>query len=122
MKLHLETNIGTYQIQSVDSQSVTINNVVYTHSLILMPSHLEKWAVDSFDHLQVTHIEQLLNLHPDLVLLGTGSRQRFPSPAVLAPLINARIGIEVMDTPAACRTYTILMGDGRAVAAALLFQ
>ncbi len=122
MKLHLETSVGTYQIQSVDSQSVTINNVVYTHSLILMPEHLEEWAVDSFDQLQVTHIEQILNLHPDLVLLGTGSRQRFTAPAVLAPLINARIGIEVMDTAAACRTYTILMGDGRVVAAALLFQ
>jgi uncharacterized protein len=57
---------------------------------------------------------------PEIVLLGTGPRLRFPSPAVYASLLKARIGVEVMDTAAACRTYNILAAEGRRVAAALM--
>jgi uncharacterized protein len=122
MKLHLDQSNATYQIQSVNSHSVTINNQVYSHSLILMPEYLSDWAVDSFDNLNIEHFKRLRALQPEIVLLGTGSKIRFPAPELLAPLMEARIGIEVMDRSAACRTYSILVTEGRAVAAALLFE
>ena len=62
----------------------------------------------------------MVELAPEIVLLGTGAQFRFPEPALLAPLYKAGIGVEVMDTPAACRTYNILLGEGRNVVAALL--
>ena len=122
MKLDLEHNSAIYQIQRVDSQNVTINHQVYARSIILMPESLTDWAVESFDTLEVTHFQQLAALHPELVLLGTGLQIRFPASALLVPLLEQRIGIEVMDTRAACRTYTILVAEGRTVAAALLFK
>ena len=122
MKFYLEASEGSYQIRSYNQHSVTVNETIYTHSLILMSEYLSQWAVESFESLTVTHFEQLRMLRPEVVLLGTGPRQRFPPPAVLAPLINEGIGIEVMDTPAACRTYMVLLGDRRTVVAALLFK
>ncbi|EDN65774.1 protein containing DUF498 [Beggiatoa sp. PS] len=122
MKLHLDQSNATYQIQSVNSHSVTINNKVYSHNLILMPEYLSDWAVDSFDNLNIEHFKRLRALQPEMILLGTGSKIRFPAPELLAPLMEARIGIEVMDMQAACRTYSILMTEGRTVAVALLFE
>lgn len=122
MKLSLETSHSTYQIQHYDAHSVTINEKVYSQNLILMPEYLAPWSAVSFATLQVTDFELLVALHPQVVLLGTGLQHRFPSPHLLAPLINQQISIEVMTTAAVCRTYTILTGDGRVVAAALLFE
>jgi uncharacterized protein len=122
MKLHLESSDGTYQIQRVDSDSVTINEKVYSQNIIVMPEYLAEWTVKSFDELEIEHLEQLCALKPEVVLFGTGATIRFPATELLAPLINAGIGVEVMDTRAACRTYTILTAEGRKVAAALLFQ
>ncbi|MDM8558610.1 Mth938-like domain-containing protein [Candidatus Parabeggiatoa sp. HSG14] len=122
MKLHLESSDGTYQIQSVDLHSVTINEKAYSQNLIVMPEYLAGWAVEDFDKLEVAHFEQLCALEPEVVLLGTGTKIRFPATELLAPLINAGIGVEVMDTRAVCRTYVILTTEGRKVAAALLFE
>jgi uncharacterized protein len=121
MKLHLQLNESGYQIQRVDSQSVMINNKVYSQNLILMPDYLSDWEVDCFESLEVAHFQQLCALKPELVLLGTGEKIHFPATQLLVPLINEGIGIEVMDTSSACRTYTILMAEGRKVLAALLF-
>jgi uncharacterized protein len=87
-----------------------------------MPESINDWNVERFDALNVTHFEKLCALRPEVVLLGTGQKNRFPSPDLLVPLINEGIGVEVMDMQAACRTYMILMVEGRKVAAALLFQ
>jgi len=122
MKLHLDSGNSTYQIQGVNLRSVTINEKVYSHSLIVMPESLHEWNVESFEALNVTHFQQLCALQPKVVLLGTGQKIRFPTPDLLAPLINESIGIEVMDMRAACRTYMILMAEGRKVAAALLIN
>jgi len=70
--------------------------------------------------LATTHFAQLATLHPEIVLIGTGGALRFPAPVLLRPLYDAGIGVEVMDTGAASRTYNVLMAEGRAVAAALL--
>jgi len=122
MKFDLDLGDGTYQIQRCDSHSVTINQKVYTQSLILMPEYLSDWKVESFEMLEQADFQALQALRPELVLLGTGQKIRFPTPELLVPLIHEGIGVEVMDTQAACRTYMILMAEGRAVAAALLFN
>ncbi len=123
MKLQLDFNSNnTYQIQRFDFESVTINDKVYLNNIIVMPDYLNEWAVDSFDGLDVTHFEQLRAVNPEVVLLGTGKKIRFPSNELLIPLINAGIGVEVMDTAAAIRTYMVLSAEGRKVAAALLFK
>lgn len=122
MKLELETVTGAYQIQRYDTNSITINDQVCTSSLILMPQHLSAWAVKDFSSLTEAHFAALIPLKPEVVLLGTGTKIRFPAPELLVPLINQGIGVEVMNTPAACRTYNVLMSEERAVVAALLFD
>ncbi len=122
MKLHLTSSNVTYQINAYDQSSVTINEQVYAYSLIVMPEYLTKWDIESFDKLMPVHFESVCALSPDLILLGTGKTLRFPKPELFSTLLKQGIGIEVMDTPAACRTYTILVAEGRAVAAALVFD
>ena len=80
----------------------------------------QEWL--SFDALAEADMAAIAALECPIVLLGTGLRQRFPSPALLRPLIERRIGVEVMDSHAACRTYNILMAEGRDVAAALIVE
>jgi len=123
MKLHLDLSDDShYQIQRVDSQSVTINDKVYSHNIIVQPNSISDWDVENFNTLEVAHFQQLCALRPELVLLGTGQKIHFPATELLVPLINEGIGVEVMDTPSACRTYTILMAEGRKVLAALLIS
>ena len=80
------------------------------------------WNCDKFDQLTAEHFIQLAELKPELVIFGSGSLLRFPPPALLRALMAQRIGIETMDTLAACRTYNILAGEGRQVVAALLLE
>jgi uncharacterized protein len=123
MKLHLtKGDEDTYQIQHYDRQSIMINDQVYSHSLIVMPRYLTNWEIERFDELTFEHFKRLRALNPELVLLGTGSQLRFPATELLMPLMTEGIGVEVMDIYAACRTYMILMAEGRAVAAALLIE
>jgi len=90
-------------------------------SLIVMPERQLDWAPASFAELSEAHFAHIVELHPEVVLLGTGARQRFPHPQPTAPLARAGIGLEVMDVQAACRTYNILAAEDRVVVAALLF-
>lgn len=78
------------------------------------------WEPNQLSELTAPHMEIVLNLDPELVLLGTGARQQFPAMEILSQLHRAQIGVEIMDTPAACRTFNILVAEGRHVAAALL--
>jgi uncharacterized protein len=80
------------------------------------------WHCARFEDLNAAHFEQLATYRPELILFGSGARLRFPSPAFLGSLMAQRIGIETMDTLAACRTYNILAGEGRHVMAALLIE
>jgi uncharacterized protein len=81
---------------------------------------ITSWPAASLESLTADHFAAIVELHPEIVLLGTGAAFRFPEPRLLAPLHRAGIGVEVMDTPAACRTYNILLGEGRNVVAALI--
>jgi uncharacterized protein len=121
MQIHLETGGQANLIRTYESGRIVVNQDSYQRSLIVLPGRvIADWPPQSFEDLALTHLEGLVPLQPELVILGTGRRQRFPRADLLAPLIAAGIGWEVMDTGAACRTYNILMGEGRNVAAALL--
>lgn len=122
MKLHFDSLDARYSIQRYDAGVITINERAYTNNLILSPNYLSDWEVESFDKLTTAHFERLRALKPELVILGTGDTLRFPDPALTAPLINENIGVEVMDLAAACRTYNILIGEGRTVVAGMLFK
>ena len=91
---------------------------------IVLGSRGEKfdWLCSRFEDLTAGHFERLADTRPELVIFGSGSRLRFPPPAFLRSLMAARIGLETMDTLAACRTYNILAGEGRNVVAALLIE
>lgn len=94
-----------------------------THSVVLRSSgEHASWACQRFEDLTAAHFEQLAQIRPELVVFGSGERLRFPRPPLLRPLVEAGIGIETMDTAAACRTYNILAGEGRRVLAALLLE
>lgn len=123
MKLQIELQRGANAITGYGEGYVLINERRHLSSLVVMPERApQRWGAAGFAGLAVADFEILRELAPDLVLLGTGTRQRFPAPALLRPLIEARIGYEVMDSGAACRTYNVLMAEGRRVAAALLFD
>ena len=100
---------------------VEVNGQRHSSSLVVSGERLEDhWPAASIDALTPAHFEAIARMAPEVVLLGTGRHFCFPDPGVLAPLHDARIGVEVMDTQAACRTYNILLGEGRNVLAALI--
>lgn len=91
------------------------------HSVIITPrSLIRDWPPQRFEEVEVRHFETLIELRPEIVLFGSGATLRWPDQRLTVALQSRRIGIEVMDTAAACRTYNILMADERNVAAALL--
>lgn len=89
---------------------------------VLIPwrGSVRQWKPSEFDALVSDDFEAVLELRPEVVIFGSGPRLRFASPSLYRPLIERRIGIETMDTAAACRTYNVLASEGRAVVAALL--
>ena len=122
MKLH---SSSTQQYQTVTGYfdgGVEINGVRFDTSLTVMPEALPRpWPVACFEDLTEAHFDAISLDTPDVVILGTGERQRFVHPRLSASLLERRIGLECMDNQAACRTYNILMGEGRKVTLALIF-
>lgn len=110
-------------LDALGPASSRVRQEVLTRSLIITPEHLiRNWPPQTLNELAAAHMRVLGELNPEVVLLGSGGRFAWPDRAALAPLVQAGIGYEVMDTAAACRTYNILMSDGRRVAAALLMM
>lgn len=123
MKLHSPVANGLLAITAYDAQHIAVNGRRLTRSFLLTPQRLiETWPPASFDSLTAPDLAAVADLDCRIVLLGTGPRQRFPAAALLRPLIERRIGVEIMDSHAACRTYNILMAEGREVAAALIIE
>ena len=121
MKLHLNSATGLNTITGYGAGFVQINQQRVTTPLILLPDKLiAPWKITDIGALSMTDFSLLIELKPELVVYGSGSAFRFPDARILAAFSQARIGFDVMDTPAACRTYNVLMGEGRNVAAALL--
>ena len=121
MKLHVSGPGPRNAITGYGEGYVMVNGQRQESSLIVLPDRVLPWDVSSFASLRAEHFEQMKGLDADILLLGTGTRQRFPHPSLTAPLAEAGIGLEVMDLKAACRTYNILVAEERKVAAALLF-
>jgi uncharacterized protein len=123
MKLTQEMGSGTYRIRSYEPGAVRINDELIDNSVVVSPDTLLKdWPPNAIDELDEAHIDAIAELKPEVVILGTGEVQRFPRTALLRALLQQGIGVEVMDTGSACRTYNILMAEDRRVVAALLLR
>lgn len=121
MRLDLEQGTATYAILGCGPGYVMVNTERITRSVLVAPEHLVRdWRPLSFDALRKDDFEIISELNPEVVLLGTGRQLRFPAADLIAPLRSKNIGLEVMDTAAACRSYAVLMSEGRLVIAALL--
>ena len=121
MKLHASRASGVNSITGYGEGYVMVNGERRASSLVVLPDRIEPWERKEFSQLTEADFQFLQGLGVEIVLLGTGARQRFPHPRLTAGLAQAGIGLEVMDTQAACRTYNILVAEERKVAAALLF-
>ena len=121
MKLH-ESDTKKYQtVTGYDASGVEINAERYNYSLIVLPEVPPRaWNAPTFEAITAEHFDLIGQDDPDVVILGTGERQRFIHPRLTAALTMRRIGVECMDSQAACRTYNILMGEGRKVTLALI--
>jgi uncharacterized protein len=122
VKLHASGPTAYNTIHAYGEGYVMVNGQRYESSLVVLPDKVIPWEAGSFDTLSQGNFSVLKELEVEILLLGTGPRQRFPHPSLTAPLAAARIGVEVMDLKAACRTYNILVAEERKVAAALLFK
>lgn len=121
MKLQLEKTDGLNTFTAYGEGYVSVNGIRHNCNLAVLPDRLlPNWTRATFETLGAADLELLASLDAEIILLGTGNQLRFPSPELLRPLVQAQKGLEVMDLPAACRTYNILMGEGRKVAVGLL--
>lgn len=121
MQLSLDSNQGNYYITAYSEKCVTINNMPITHSLIVSPAQLiQPWRPSCIEDLQLDDLAIILELKPEVVLLGTGEILQFPNVAIISLFYAANIGIEIMNTGAACRTFDVLVSEGRQVVAALI--
>ncbi|MEO6919294.1 MAG: Mth938-like domain-containing protein [Collimonas sp.] len=123
MKLHTTSTQQYQTVTAYDDKGVEINAIRYERSLLVLPEAAPvTWPVSSFEALDPEHFTHIDSTRPDVVILGTGLRQRFVHPKLITVLTARRIGVECMDNQAACRTYNILMAEGRKVALALIFD
>ena len=121
MKLHVEgAGVGS-RITAYGEDWIEVDRMRHHGALVLMPEQgVRPWPAAQFEALTSEHFDGLIELRPDVVLLGTGARLRFPHPRLVAGLARIRVGVEAMDTAAACRTYNVLAGEGRRVIAVFL--
>ena len=122
MKLHADR----FDVQTISGYGpgwVSIDKEEFRTSLIIgSKGERIEWNCDRFEDLTPEHFAQLADLGAEVVIFGSGQKNRFPPPAWLAPLMAKRLGVESMNTQAACRTYNILAGEGRHVVAALILE
>lgn len=123
MRFSLDIDTGRHFIKGYGPGWINVNEREIHRSVIVTPDRLvTDWPPQTFADLEEMHFEAITRLEPEIVLLGTGSRQRFPRPRLIQSLLARGAGVEVMDTAAACRTYNIVMLEERRVAAALLMM
>ena len=139
MQFNLEMDMECFTILSYSPENVTIKHPFAKNgttgreidflkeeiqsSFILSPKTLIKdWAPQTIQHLRKENLEDLLNLSPEVVLIGTGSKLQFPEPELMSCFWEAQIGVEIMDTAAVCRTYNILVNEGRSTVAGIIIN
>ena len=121
MKFQPDQLDGVNNITHYDVDSLRVQGELHTAS-VLVPwaGTPQPWNVERLDQLTPAHFEAVLAMDPEVVIFGSGAKLRFVSPALYRSLIDKRIGVETMDSGAACRTYTVLANEGRRVVAAIL--
>jgi uncharacterized protein len=123
LKFQPDRSEGVNIITRHDASTLWVGPSGFGHSLLVpWQGEVQRWAPARIEQLRAEHFEQALSLHPELVIFGSGARHRFVSAALQRSLIERGIGVETMDTAAACRTYNVLASEGRAVLAALLLD
>ena len=121
MKLSLAKPGDTKLFTAHGADYVMVNGKRFDTSIVVRANEVRSdWGVTGFDALGETDFAYFIDLKPDVLLFGTGARQRFARPRLYRTLTDAGIAVEFMTTPAACRTYNILVAEGRKVAAAIL--
>lgn len=121
MKMTQDLDGGQNLIRDYAQGHISVNAQTYRRSLIITAEHVQTdWPPQRFEELQPRHFSEIVEWGPEIVLIGTGARLRFPGPEIRRMFLDAQIGLEIMDTAAACRTYNIITMEGRRVAAALL--
>jgi uncharacterized protein len=123
LKIQPDRLEGVNAIHRHDAGRIWVNGELHEHSLLVpWRGQVQAWGPRSLQELDAAAFERVLALKPELVIFGSGPRLRFVPPAQLRPLIERGIGVETMDTVAACRTYNVLAAEGRSVVAALLVE
>jgi uncharacterized protein len=121
MKIQLDSASSGYRVSAYGLGYFLVNEERLEHSIVLSSEYLDRdWAPQTFEALRAEHLEPLLGHAPELVIVGTGTTQHFLSNELTLPFLSQSIGLEVMDTAAACRTYNILAAEDRRVTAALI--
>lgn len=121
MKLHLSNIEGINTFSGYGIGYVAINQARYDRNLVVFPDRIiENWHIGNTRQFVIDDFEEMLTYQPEIILLGTGRTLQFPDPILIRTILNSGIGLEVMDTFSACRTYNILSTEGRRVAAALV--
>ena len=115
-----EDSRASNTIRAYAAGEIIVNDTRIVQSVIITPDEVHHWAAHSFDKLQARHLEPVIDLQPEVVILGTGMQLRFPRPDITAGLQTRGIGVEIMATDAACRTFNILLAEERRVVAALI--
>lgn len=122
MKFHLQTPTSSI-VAALGADWIRVGAIEYRDNVVLTPDAvIPGWAPEGFSALSETAFAGLRQYDPEIVLLGTGARQKFPHAGLVRALTDARIGVEPMDTRAACRTFNILVAEGRRVVAALIVR
>ena len=121
MKFAQDSQEDGYVITAYEIDSVSINGKTFSQSLVIANVQLnDNWNISSIESLTSGHIDQVLSFEPELIIIGTGNKLIFPAVEIYASIIERGIGVDFMDTGAACRTYNILMSEGRDVVAGLI--
>ncbi|MDF3055304.1 MAG: hypothetical protein K0Q74_1211 [Gammaproteobacteria bacterium] len=122
MQLSEDQTPGSYLVKQYVPGEIRINDQCYIQSIIISPHEIFPWDIDTYESIENNSLKAILNLNPDIVILGTGATQHFLNPKITAVLLERKIGVEVMDTHAACRTYNLLASEGRNVVAGLVIR
>ena len=123
MKLHASSDPSVNAFSAYGDGYVDVNGARFSYSVVVLPDRdVLEWRITRFEDLSLASFDFIAELAPEIVVFGSGARLRFPHPRLLASLSSRGIGVETMDVHAACRTYNILVAEGRKVAAALLIE
>lgn len=120
MRFSLDFTDEDHLIRSYREGCVVVGERELRQSVLVGAGRIDPWAPQDFDQLEERHFAAIAEREPELVIVGTGARQRFPHPRLTRPLLERGIGVEIMDTGAACRTYNVILAEGRRVVAALI--